>query len=59
MTEAAKEAVKTAARELRDGYGGSADDTYVMTFSVQRADDRTQSGILAWIQTNTFALRGS
>ena len=59
MTEAAKEAVKTAARELRDGYGGSAADTYVMTFSVQRADDRTSGGILAWIPTDTFALRGS
>jgi hypothetical protein len=59
MTEAAKEAVKIEARGLRDGYGGSADDTYFMTFSVQRADDRTPGGILAWIQTETFALRGS
>ena len=59
MTEAAKEAVKIEARVLRDGYGGSADDTYFMTFSVQRADDRTPGGILAWIQTETFALRGS
>ena len=59
MTEAAKEAVKTTARALQDSYGGSADDTYCMLFSVQRADDRSPSGILSWIQTEPFALRGS
>jgi hypothetical protein len=59
MNEAAKEAVRTAARKLRDGYGGSADDTYFMTFSVQRADDRTPGSILAWMKTETFALRRS
>jgi len=58
-SEETKHRIKTAARKLQDGYGGSADDQYYMLFSVQCADDRSPAGILSWIETNPFSLRGS
>lgn len=48
-------AIRAAAREERDGYGGSADNTYYLTFTLQRPDGT----VLSSLATPDFILRNS